>query len=114
MAKNEWMLMSGGLLGLLILMLFLRRPQEITPTAAPPPMEVQRRIWEQIEAPPGVPVVPTMPTNACGSTRFGYPDFSGTPREGQKSVDDWDCQTHSPVGFPYYQQCCVEDGTCFT
>ena len=67
------------------------------------------------QAPPQpIPVVPTMPTNSCGSTRFGYPDFTGTPREGSGCSDSLDCQLHPPAGHPEYQQCCTEDGTCFT
>lgn len=113
MAEKELLWIGGGILGLIMLLLFLRKAEEV-PAAAPPPAEVQRRIWEQIEAPPEVPVVPTIATNACGSTRFGYPDFSGTPRVGQGCVDTIDCQNHPPVGHPEYQQCCTQDGTCFT
>ena len=111
MADNT-MYMIMGAIGLLALLAFMQRP---APTAvAPPSPEVQRRIWEQIEAPPAPTPVPTRSTNMCGSARFGYPNFAGTPRVGQKCVDDTDCQQHSPVGFPHYQQCCRADGTCFT
>lgn len=112
---KEWMLAFGGLFALLIF-LAMRRP-EPTPTAAPPPPEVQQKIWEQIEAPPAPTPVPTAPgqtTNMCGSARFAYPNFAGTPRAGQGCADDLDCQNHPPVGFPHYQQCCRADGTCFT
>ena len=111
MAKEEWMLMVGGLIAILA---FLAMRQPPTPTVAPPSPEVQRRIWEQIEAPPEPTPVPTRSTNMCGSARFGYPNFAGTPRAGMGCSDDLDCQNHPPVGFPHYQQCCRADGTCFT
>jgi hypothetical protein len=117
MADKDWLLLGGGLFGLMALIAFLAMRREEAPAAdVPPPIEVQERIWEQMEAPPmePVPTAPGQATNACGSARFGYPDFAGTPRVGQKCVDDWDCQQHPPVGFPYYQQCCIHDGTCFT
>jgi len=113
---DSTMYMLMGAVGILALLAFIQKP-EPTPTAAPPSPEVQRRIWEQIEAPPAPTPVPTAPgqtTNMCGSARFAYPDFSGTPRAGQKCADDIDCQNHPPVGFPHYDQCCRADGTCFT
>ena len=112
MSDSNWVFW-GGLLGLIALLALVQKP---APTAVvrPPPEEVQRRIWEQIQAPIAPTPIPTIPTNQCDSTRFAYPDFTGTPRVGQGCVDDLDCQNHPPVGFPYYQQCCTQDGTCFT
>ena len=107
------MYMIMGAIGLLALLAFFRRPDEMA-YQAPPSQEIQERIWAQIEASPGIPVMPTIPTNACGATRFAYPDFSGTPRVGEGCVDSLDCQNHPPLSFPYYQECCTQDGTCFT
>lgn len=83
-------------------------------TVTPPTQELLERIYEQIEAEPEPTPVPTRETNECGYPRFGYPNFAGTPRAGQGCVDDIDCQNHPPAGHPEYQECCQEDGTCFT
>jgi len=112
MADNMMYALMGAI-GLLALLAFLQRPEQIA-YQAPPSKEVQEQIWAQIETPQGISVMPTIPTNACGATRFAYPDFSGTPRVGQGCVDSLDCQNHPPVGFPNYQECCPADGTCFT
>lgn len=112
--SDDIMYVMLGAFGLLALLAFVR-PQEPAVAVRPPSQEVQRRIWEQIEAPVApTPVAPTQVTNACGADRFGYPDFTGTPRAGSPCVDSIDCQLHPPAGHPEYQECCVEDGTCFT
>ena len=111
MSKEELTLAIGGLIAILA---FLAMRQQPAQAAKPPSPEVQKRIWEQIEAPPGLTPVPTRSTNMCGSARFAYPNFAGTPRAGMGCSDDLDCQLHAPVGFPQYQQCCRADGTCFT
>ena len=112
MADSNWVFW-GGLLGLIALLAFVQKPAP-TAMAGPPSAEVQRRVQEQIQAPIAPTPVPTIPTNQCGSTRFAYPNFAGTPRAGHGCIDSNDCMNHPPVGFPYYQECCVEDGTCFT
>lgn len=112
MAEKEWLLMFGGLIALLAF-LALRKP-EPTARISPPLEETQRRIWEQIVSPPTPTPIPTRDTNACGSPGFGYPNFAGTPRAGEGCVDSLDCQNHPPVGHPEYQECCIQDGTCFT
>ena len=111
---NDMMYMLMGAIGLLSLMAFIQRP-EPTSTVAPPSQEIQQRIWEQIEAPIGpTPTAPTITTNACGSAHFAFPNFVGTPREGMGCIDSLDCQNHPPIGYPSYQECCPDDGTCFT
>ena len=115
MVKVDSLLLAlGFLIGGIALYNYLLRPP--TATVAPPSQEIQQKIWEQIEAPITPTPIPTPVTitNACGSTRFGYPDFTGTPREGSGCVDSLDCQQHPVPGHPEYQQCCTQDGTCFT
>ncbi len=107
---KDWHYIVGAI-GFLAFIGFILSRQAVPVTrVAPPTPEVQRRIWEQIEAPP-MPTPPvTQPTNACGATEYGYPDFSGTPRAGQPAVDQLDCQNHPP--FPGATNFC-HDGTCY-
>jgi hypothetical protein len=36
---------------------------------------------------------------ASGDTCLEFPDFSGTPREGEPCIDTLDCENHPPIGY---------------
>lgn len=51
--------------------------------------------------------------NPCGAHVYGFPDFSGTPREGEPCETSLDCMNHPPENIPDAELCCVNDGTCY-
>lgn len=52
--------------------------------------------------------------NQCGAEQgtYGFPDFTGTPREGVGCEHSTDCELHPPKGLPNADLCCSNDGTC--
>jgi hypothetical protein len=119
MAKELLYLVALFIGGFALYSYIKSQEQAPVPTAAPPSMQVQEAIWQQISA----PVQPqtdypytqggVVPTNACGQTDFGMPNFAGTPREGHGCIDSLDCTNHPPLGHPDYMNCCPDDGTCY-